>query len=244
MKKLGLLVITLFVVTCVVIISCDKQIKIPVSYTVVTNHANAVNDIFIPDSGQFDMQILVKFLSGYTQDKVTLKISGLPADISVTPDSFSAIPTNVDDFVFSTNHAAHNTYRVTITGYAPDETPQTYSFNLTVIPADCATSLLGSLSGHNACAVTGSTSYTSTGVASGTANTLIVNNFAGYGTATNATIVLNCDNDSLSIPNQNIGNGAVLRGTGTFTATGMTIYYVASSTPTGVADSCTVTYSK
>ena len=244
MKKIGLLVITFFVVACVVVISCDKAVKVPVSYTVVTNHATTVSDIFIPDSGQFDMQILVKFLSGYAQDNVTLKISGLPADISVTPDSFSAVPSYVEDFVFSTNHAAHNTYRITITGYAPEETPQTYSFNLTVIPADCATSLLGSLSGHNACEVSGNTSYTSTGVASGTANTLIVNNFAGYGTATNATVVLNCDNDSLSVPNQNIGNGTVLSGYGTFTATGMTIYFSATSTPTGPADNCTVTYSK
>ena len=240
MKKIGLLVITFFVVACVVVISCDKAVKVPVSYTVVTNHATTVNDIFIPDNGQFDMQILVKFLSGYAQDNVTLKISGLPADISVTPDSFSAVPSYVEDFVFSTNHAAHNTYRITITGYAPEETPHTYSFNLTVIPADCATSLLGSLSGHNACSVTGNTSHTatSTWVAQ---NTLSVNDFGGYGTNTNATVYLNCDNDSLAIPSQNIGNGVVLQGSGTFTASGMSVTYSTTGTST---DNCTVTYAK
>ncbi len=240
MKKIGLLVITFFVVACVVVISCDKAVKVPVSYTVVTNHATTVNDIFIPDSGRFDMQILVKFLSGYAQDNVTLKISGLPADISVTPDSFSAVPSYVEDFVFSTNHAAHNTYRITITGYAPEETPQTYSFNLTVIPADCATSLLGSLSGHNACSVTGNTSHTatSTWVAQ---NTLSVNDFGGYGTNTNTTVYLNCDNDSLAIPSQNIGNGVVLQGSGTFTASGMSVTYNTTGTST---DNCTVTYAK
>ena len=242
MKKIGLLVITLIATICAVIISCNKAVKIPVSYSVVSNHADEVNDIFIPDSGQFDMQILVKFFSGYSQDNVTLKITGLPADISVTPDSFSAVPTYLEDFVFTTNHAAHNTYRVTITGYAPEEKPQSYTFNLTVIPADCATSLLGSLNGHNACSVTGSTNHTATGT-SVAQNTLSINNFGGYGSATNATVYLNCDNDSLSVPLQNIGNGIGLQGYGVFTSTGMTIYYSATGTPAG-SDNCTVTYTK
>lgn len=240
MKKLGLLVITFFVVACVIIISCDKQVGIPISYTVVTNHADAVNNIFIPDSGQYDMQILVKFLTGYTQDNVTLKITGLPTDISVTPDTFSAVPTYVEDFVFSTNHAAHATYQVTITGYAPGETPQTYSFNLTVVSADCSTAFLGSLTGQNACSITGSTNHTATAT-SPAQYALSVNNFGGYGTNTNATVYFNCDNDSLSIPNQNIGNGVVLQGSGIFTATTMSISYSTTGTST---DNCTVTYTK
>ena len=240
MKKLGLLVITVFVAACAIIISCNKAVKVPVSYTVVTNHMNVVSDVFIPDSGKYDMQIMAKYWTGAAEDAVTLKITGLPADISVTPDTFSAIPNYVEDFVFSTNHAAHKTYPITIVATAPDELPQSYTFNLTVIPADCATNLLGSLTGHNACSITGTTSHVATATSTAQ-NTLNVNNFGGYGTNTNTTVILNCDNDSLSIPSQNIGNGVVLTGSGTFTASGMSVTY----STTGIStDNCTVTYSK
>ena len=240
MKKLGLLVITVFVAACAIIISCNKAVKVPVSYTVVTNHMNVVSDVFIPDSGKYDMQIMAKYWTGAAEDAVTLKITGLPADISVTPDTFSAIPNYVEDFVFSTNHAAHKTYPITIVATAPDELPQSYTFNLTVIPADCATNLLGSLTGHNACSITGTTSHVATATSTAQ-NTLNVNNFGGYGTNTNTTVILNCDNDSLSIPSQNIGNGVVLTGSGTITASGMSV----TNSTTGIStDNCTVTYSK
>ncbi len=242
MKKIGLLAIALIATTCVIIFSCGKTVKIPISYTVVTNHKDALEDVFIPDSGQFNWQVMAKFLTGYAQDAVTLKISGLPADVSVTPDSFSAVPTYVVDFVFSTNHAARNTYPITITGYAPGEKPQSYTVNLTVIPADCATTLLGNLNGHNACAVTGSTDHIA--IATSTSqNTLNIKNFGGYGSATNTNVLLNCNKDSLTIPSQNIGNGVVLQGKGTFTGSGMTIWFSATGTAVG-ADNCTVTYTK
>jgi len=243
MKKIGLFLLTLFATVCVIILSCNKDVKVPVSYSVVTNHEDVVSNIFIPDSGTYDMQILVKFLSGYAQDAVNLKITGLPADIKVTPDSCSGVPSYVQDFVFSTNHAAHNTYQVTITGTAPEQTPQTYTFNLTVIPADCASAFWGSLTTHNACSAT-NYNYTATGVSSGTTNTLLINNFGGYGPTAVATVLLNCDNDSLTIPNQTMGNGAVVQGYGTFTSNTMTIYYTASSTPTGGPDNCTATFTK
>jgi hypothetical protein len=240
MKKLGLLVITVFVAACAIIISCNKAVKIPLSYTVVSNHQNVVSDIFIPDSGTYDMQIMAKYWTGATEDAVTLVITGLPADISVTPDTFSAIPSFVEDFVFSTKHAAHKTYKITIVASAPDEISQTYTFNLTVVSADCAAAFLGSLTGHNACSITGSTNHTATAT-SPAQYELSINNFGGYGTNTNTTVYFNCDNDSLSIPNQNIGNGVVLQGSGIFTATTLSIAYSTTGTST---DNCTVTYTK
>ena len=244
MKKIALLLLTCCVAVSAVIFSCSKSVNIPVSYNVVSNYDSILRDIYIPDSGKFDMQVLVKYLSGYPQDKVTLKIVGLPSDITVTPDSFSAVPTYVEDFVFTTNHAAHGTHKITIIGSAPGTVAITFTFNLTVIPADCATTLLGNMTGSNACTVTGSYTYAATGVASGTPNTLIINNFGGYGPTANATVLLNCDNDSLTIPSQTIGNGATLKGYGTFTANSMWIYYTASSTPTGTAESCSINFTK
>ena len=242
MKKIGLFLLTLFVTCSVIIISCTKTVKIPVSFSLVTNHQDTVTDIFIPDAGTYTMEIMAKYLSGYTSDNVTLKITGLPADITVTPDSFTGVPTFVENFVFTTTHAAHAKYPISIVATAPGVAPQTYTFNLTVIAADCATSLLGSITGHNTCAAT-STTYPAT-VSSTGINTLIINGFGGYGTAVNAHVILNCDNDSLSIPSQDMGNGVHASGYGTFTPTGMKIWYVATSTPTGGTDNCSIIFTK
>ncbi len=243
MKKIGLFLITLFVTFGIAVVSCTKTVKIPISFSVVTNHQDKVTDIYVPDHGTYDMQIMVKFLSGYASDNVTLKVVGLPADITVSPDTFSAVPTYVEDFVFTTTNAAHATYPVAIIATAPGVAAQTYNFNLTVISADCAANLWGAFSVHNACAAL-NYNYTATGVATGTTNTLTINNFGGYGAGVNAQVILNCDNDSLTIPNQNMGNGVVAQGYGVFTANSMTIWYSASSTPTGGPDNCSATFTR
>ncbi len=244
MKKIALFFLTFFVAVTAIIFSCDKAVKIPVSYTVVTNHDSIVRNIYIPDTGTFNMQILVKYFTGYAQDPVTLKITGLPGDISVTPDTISAIPSYTQNFVFYTNHAAHATYNVQIVGSAPEELTQTYNFTVTVISANCATALLGNFTGHNACSAAGTYTYSATASATATPDQLAIEDFGGYGPSAIATVYLNCDNDSLTIPNQVIGNGATLSGYGTYTSTGMVIYYSASHLPTGGTDNCTATFTR
>ena len=207
----------------------------------MTTHDTFVQNIFIPDTGTFNMSITAQFLSGYAQDPVTLKITGLPGDISVTPDSTSAIPTFTQNFAFYTNHATHGTYNVSIVGSAPGEPSQTYNFTVTVISANCATSLVGSYTGHNACSPSGTYTYTATASATATPNVLTISNFGGYGTEAVATVYLNCDNDSLTIPYGPIGNGVTLSGYGTYTSNGMVIYYNATST-TFAAENCTATF--
>lgn len=234
-----------FAAITAIIVSCDKAVKVPVYYTVQTNHDSIVRDIFIPDTGTYDLQILVKYMSGYPQDPVKLKITGLPSDISVTPDTVNAVPTYTQDFVFYTNHATHGTYHVTLTGSAPEEISQTYYFSITVVPANCASLLFGTLTCRDSCTHAGKYSYTATAWGNGSSDTLIVNNFGGYGTNTYATAVLNCDNDSVMIPGQYIGNGVTLSGKGTYTTTGMVISYSATGTPIASgSDNCIVTFSK
>jgi len=244
MKKFSLFLLTIFVTFGVIIVSCTtKYVKVPISFSVVTNHQDKVTDIFIPDHGSYDMQILVKFLSGTASDNVTLKVIGLPADVTVTPDTFSAVPTYIQDFVFTTTSAAHATYPVAIVATAPGVGAQIYNFNLTVTDADCAVNLWGAFSVHNDCSIS-NYDYTATGVATGTANTLTINNFGGYGSAVNASVTLNCNNDSLFIANQNIGNGIIAQGYGVFTANSMTIWYTASNVPGVGNESCSATFTK
>jgi len=232
----------LFLLVAGLIVSCDKTIKQPLNYS-VTNDALAtgVYDVYLPDSGAYTMPALVKFLSGYPSDSVKLVLTGLPAGITVTPDTFTAIPTYTANFVFNTNHTAHSTYPVTITAYTPTQNPMTFNFNLIVVPADAASLFWGNLSDSSACTAR-DYKYTATGVASGTKNTLIINNFGGYGTEVNVTVLFDEQNGTLTIPSQVCGNGSQLSGSGTFTENKMIINYSASSTPTNPAETCTAIF--
>ncbi|MCF8448872.1 MAG: hypothetical protein K9G49_03280 [Taibaiella sp.] len=242
MRKVVLFLLALSVVT----LSCQKSpksVKVPVSYVIESGQNAPLGDTYIPDAGTYTMPVLVKYLGGYQEDKVTISIKGLPADVTVAQDTFSKVPTYRADFVFTTTNAVHATYPITITASAPGSDPKTYTFNLSVISADCAASLWGALSGANACTAR-NFNYVSTGVATGVTNELDIVNFGGYGSSTKTRVKLNCVKDSLTIPSQNIGNGTVLQGSGTFSGNTMTIYYTASSTPGGFPETCTATYTR
>lgn len=238
MKKTGLFLLA----CCGLFFSCSKTTKIPVAYTVVNNSGTALTDVYVPDSGAYDLAVRVKFMTGNTTDKVTLKLAGLPADVVAAPDSVSDLPSYTGHFTLSTNHATQATYPVKIVATAPGEDPQVYSFNLNVIPASCASYVAGTYSGSNACTAR---NYTYTATASAASDgRLIINNFGGYGTNTNMYATLSCAHDSLFIASQDIGNGTTLSGVGTFTSNSVVIYYTATSTPGGFGETCTATLTK
>lgn len=240
MKK----IVLFFLALCALTVACRKTAKkTPLSYTVENLQNKPPADIYIPDAGSYTMSLLVKYLGGFHEDKVTLTISGLPADIKVVEDTIVNIPTYRADFVFKTTNAKHATYPITVTATALGSAPKTYTFNLTVTFADCASSLWGNFNGANACTARNFT-YVATGVATGVTNELNITNFGGYGSTTTTRVILNCNKDSLYIPAQNIGNGTNLQGSGTFTDNTMTIYYSASTTPGGFPESCNVTLTK
>ena len=83
--------------------------------------------------------------------------------------------------------------------------------------------------------------YNATGTATDTVNVLSINNLGGYGLNTNTIVRLNCNQDSLYIDQQVIGNGVTLSGSGTFTANTLTINYSAVKTPGQPAEVCTAT---
>lgn len=226
--------------------SCDKSMKQPLNYSVSDDAAaSGFYDIYIPDTGAYTLPALVKFLSGYPQDSVKLVISGLPAGVTVSPDTFSAIPTYTENFVFSTKHMAQGTYPVTLTAYTPTQaSPRAYNFNIVVVPANAAALFAGSLSDSNACTAR-NYKFSATGsIPAGTKNQLTINNFGGYGSNVDVSVFFNEQTDSLYIPNQTAGNGSTLSGYGTFTNTKMVIYYTATSTPTNPAENCTAIFTK
>lgn len=224
--------------------SCTKSVRKSLHYS-VTNDANdsVFQDVYIPYTGTYDMKVKVKFLEGYLgDDKVTLILTGLPARVKVTPDTFVGIPSYVADFVFKGDTATQGVYAATMTAYTDVGLPQAYNFNIHVIPPDCAGMYWNSLTGKSAC-TSRSYSHAATGTTGGT-NVLMVNNFGGYGTTCNVKVVFNCNNDSLSIPYADYGNGVKLQGKGIFNADSMVINYTASTTPTGGPETCTLTYKR
>jgi hypothetical protein len=227
----------------VIVSSCGKSVKPPVHYS-VTNDVNdsAVEDIFIPDNGNYTMSVKVKFLEGYQgqDDKVQLTLAGLPANVTVSPNTFTGIPTYTEAFTFTSTGAPQGVYGATITSSTNVGLPQVYYFNIHVIPADCAALFWGNITGSSACT---SRQYAHSAVGStGGTNVLMVSNFGGYGNHCNVQVVLNCNNDSLHIAKADYGNGVTLQGSGIFNADSMIINYTAFSTPTGGTESCTLTY--
>jgi len=218
-------------------------VKIPLEYSVTDTSGVKIRDIYIPDSGTYDYPVWVKFLTGNAVDKVTLSFSGLPADVKVTPDSFSAKPSYIEHFVFYTNGAVRATYPITLIAYTPTGGYKYYSFNLGVIPAQCTKAFLGPLYGSNSCSRSGKNHYTAIATAGANKNLMNVNNFGGYGSNVNVEVRLDCTNDSVYIIDNNWGNNVRLSGKGIFTGSKLIISYNATSTPSGLPDNCVDTLS-
>lgn len=236
MKKILLLCLSCCLAICLIIVSCSKSVKIPLSYSVTDSTGVSLKDIFIPDSGTYNFPVWVKFLSGYAGDKVTLSFSGLPSDVKVTPDSFGAIPTYTERFAFYTNNAVHATYPITLVAYTPTSGYKYFKFNLSVIPAVCTKAYITNFTGANSCNALGLYHYTARGDTSQWKNIMYINNFAGYGTNVNVQVLLDCTTDSLFIDSNFYGNNVRLRGQGIFTSNKMIIWHHAYTSPYGPDD--------
>jgi len=73
---------------------------------------------------------------------------------------------------------------------------------------------------------------------------MYINNFGDYGPEANARVLFDPYNGTVSVPQQTIGNGVSLSGSGTYTQTTLIIKYSAIVTPGGVPDNCTATIVK
>ena len=242
MKKILLFSLTCCLTLCVIIISCSKSVKIALDYSVTDTVGNTLLDIYIPDSGTFSWPVWVKFLTGNTDDKVSLSLQGLPADVKMTPDSFSAKPTFIAPFVFYTNHAADASHPVTLVAYTPTTGYKYYKFNLVVVPAVCTKPFIGALTGANSCNVAGKYHYSAIGDTSAWNNIMYIENFGGYGPTVKVQVLLNCDNDSAYIQSGTYANNVTLTGQGIFTANQIILWYNATSTPGGGSDVCVDTF--
>jgi hypothetical protein len=241
MKKILLVSLAFCLACCVIILSCSKTTTpARLNYTITSPAGATITNVYIPDSGTYDLAVLVKFLTGSPSENLTLTFSGLPADVRVTPDTFSSVPTYTEHFVFYTNKANRATYQVQLIAYSPTTGYKSYNITLGVVPAICGLGFKGTLAASSACGTAGYYKYTSTVDTFGRTG-LYVSNFAGYGVT--IPIVLDCGTDSAFIPQGNYGNGVIMSGKGIFTANKIIMHYTASSTPNGFPDTCVDTLS-
>ncbi len=212
--------------------SCVKNTNPPLAYLVDT-----VANVYLNNNDTLRVPLEVRFLTGNSNEAVTLSISNLPPSVYVVSDSFVAKPTYTANFVFYAKNAVVGNYPVTLTAYSPSTGKKYYTFNLAVVHYNCADFLAGTYTGRNTCKATNYT-YTSKAIASGD-TALSINNFGGYGTNVNALLRLNCNNDSVTIYRHNAGNGVTITGQGHFTSSQIFVSYVALNVPGGYNDTCT-----
>ena len=238
MKKSGFIAGLICVAIAVMTGGCAKKTDVVrLSYSIDSIKTN----VYVSDTGNTYWPLKISFLSGDPQELLTLKVIGLPINLSVTPDSITANPTFTEDFVFRAVNVIHGTYPCSLTAYSPTTGTRTYAFNLVVVTANCATAMAGNYSGSSAC-IYANYPYTALVTALG-GDSVNIQGFGGYGTSSNIRAYFNCGVDSVTIPSQYDGNGDTIMGAGTFTANAMTIAYT-KKTATGGYDNCVATLAK
>lgn len=217
--------------------SCYKNTNPPLSYLIDT-----VSNFYIDNFDTFYMPVNVRFLTGNSNETVTLFLTGLPPKVTMVSDTIRGVPTFTARFGFWADSAAIGNYPVTLVAYSPSTGYKYYTFNLGVVHSNCSAFLTGNYSGSNTCK---SANYTYSVTSTATTDTTInLTNFGGYGVITNTYVKLNCNTDSVTIPYQNIGNGVTISGSGHFTSSQIIVNYIALNTPGGFNDTCTAIFSK
>ena len=218
--------------------SCAKKdATVRLSYSIDTIAQN----LYVGDTGYTHWPLKVSFLYGNPQEALTLTVNGLPQRLTVSPDSMTAIPTFIEDFIFHANYPTHGSYPANITAFSITTGYKVFQFNIVVVTANCASAMAGTYAGTSAC-IYATSPYTTVATTAG-GDTLNIMNLGGLGTSSNTKVVLNCNVDSLTIPIQADGNGDTIRGKGTYTANQMIIYY-SKKTAVGSYDTCTATLSR
>lgn len=169
-----------------------------------------------------DLLLQVDPLDGYP-DSVTLRITGLPANITMKPSIYSHLPPFREDFIFTANDsAAPGVYPITVTASCPSLADKVFTFDMTVTPADCSVKLVDTANAYDTCNI-GNYYYPVT-VSEGNAPYQV--SIEGLGGSTASVFAdVNCPANTFSISRQNISGNLSIQGTGTFTATKIMINY-------------------
>jgi len=215
----------LVVITCLTIFSCKKDNTTNSSgfdYTVTS-----VQDIAIQQGGTTNVTWNIKRTKGVAE-LVRIKLSGLPTDVVSVNDVSDGTPDYKPYMdLKAMQDVPIGSYPITLTTSSTSTTPKTYQFNLLITSStDCSLALLGRYNATSSCG----NAYGATIVEGGNPSTVIINNFAGLGGDCNVAATLNCNNNTLTIPTQvaviRSYKNVSVQGTGTFTASSLTVNYI------------------
>ena len=206
----------------------------PFSYTISGLHN--INLSLYTDT-TLRLPVTATYIAGINE-KITITADGLPAGVTVSPASVTALPSFTDTFTF--HIAANNTgaYPVIIhTTSSQGIKESTFNINVNA-GADCAPPLAGNYSGNTVCA---SYSGVGTGISpctvsvAGTDKLLLLLPFA-YLSAD-----LNCSAGTINSNPAINGGITVSGGTGTFNAATIIVHYTLSGS---INSACTTTLTR
>lgn len=215
MKYLPLVLIAACAVN---LVSCKKKNKDDAGTPVVDSQAymiSNIQDITFTNNESMIWDLPVEWKTG-KQEKVTVTIGGLPANVTVTPDTIAGLPTFKPEFTLTARHATPGTYPINV--YASSATLGTkkYDVNLRVLTsANCVSEFIGSYP---------STTHTYGDTTDGIYNASIVSGGPFILSITCSSLSynsikanLNCDNGTFVIPQQSSNGGVFgsqIKGTG------------------------------
>lgn len=187
--------------------SCAKKVNPNLYYDIDTLMPN----VYITNTDSTQLSLLVKFLYG-SDEPMTLTIQGLPPNTYLTQDSITGTPNFYANFEFHCDTAPLGIYPAHLITYSSTTHQQYHNFNIVVVYQDCALPLTGKFWPTYSCS---QAAYgDSIRISASSDSMLVINNFGGYGSITNASVKINCNTDSLYISNQNIGNNVTVWGYG------------------------------
>ncbi len=206
--------------------SCKKDSGAPLVVTVPIVDSQAymlsnIQDLSFLNNDMLVWEIPVEWKTG-KQEKVTLALGALPANVKASPDTVTGLPSFTPTFTLTAKYATPGKYPINV--YATSATLGTrkYEVNLTVKPsANCAADYIGSYP---------ATSSTRNDTTFGTYSAMVTSsdpytlrlscNCKIYYSSVDATI--NCDNGSISFPTQDAGSsmGDLINGTGQMLSNG------------------------
>ncbi len=209
----------LFIPLCFFLCSCHKTTSTGTTFSYSVSKIQ--NDTIVAGS-MADLLLQIDPLHGYP-DSVTLKITGLPANITMKPSIYSHMPPFREDFIFTANDSvALGVYPITLTASCPSLADKVYTFDMTVMPADCSVKLVDTANAYDTCNI--GNYYYPVNISEGNAPYQISIEGLG-GSSASVFADVNCPANTFSISRQNISSNLSIQGTGTFTATKIMINY-------------------
>ncbi len=213
MKKTYLLSLFIIMLYC----SCNKAFQNTTPGTL--NYTLIHPNISLDANSTYHLNPQLYISGDIKKNPITISFKGLPANVTVSPSSVTVDTNYSPVFVFSGNNAATGVYNLQMIVSNSQTGDESYSFKLTVLPAnDCASGISSSFSHYVYGCNSGSYSVILSAIP-GTPNMFTISNFENIGSSYSVSAIIDCgsnggsNNIAIYLPRQTI-NGYTISGSG------------------------------